>query len=213
MSSESLILELSSNLAPVRRRRMLPEAAIILALGGIELALFFGLGLMRPDIGSMASSPYLLWRSGSLAILAIVACTVAIRSYSPTAQPRRGLMLAYALAALAAVGGIFVAPAGVGDLTLIERLDPARGLLCSLSIIALSLPIIALLGALMRNAAPTQPRRSALASGIAAGTIGALIFAFCCPINDPLYVVVWYGTGCAAVAGAARWRLTRRFSL
>lgn len=213
MSSESLILQLSSNLTPVRRRRMLPEAAIITALGAIELTLFLGLGIMRPDIGEMASSPYLLWRLGSLAILTIVACTVAIRSYSPMARPRRGLTFAYALAGLAAIGGIFVAPADVSDLTLIERLDPARGILCAISIFALSLPVVAVLGVLMRNAAPTQPRRSALASGIAAGTMGALIFAFCCPINDPLYVVVWYALGCAAAASAARWRLAKRFSL
>jgi hypothetical protein len=70
-----------------------------------------------------------------------------------------------------------------------------------------------MLGTLMRRAAPTQPKQSAIASGIASGTVGALVFAFCCPFNDPLYVVVWYSIACAAVAGAARWRLPRRFRL
>ena len=213
MSNDALILDLSSNLAPVRRRRMVREAGLVAALGTAELALFLGMGMMRPDMPHMATSPYLLWRMGSLAVLAGIACTVAIRSFSPTARPRNGVMLACVLAIAAIVGGMFVTPAGVSSQTLLERLDPARGVVCAGSIFVLSLPVVALLGMLMRRAAPTQPKLSAIASGIAAGTVGALVFAVCCPFNDPLYVVVWYSVGCAAVAGAARWRLPRRFRL
>lgn len=213
MSNDRLILDLSANLAPVRRRQMLREAGLVAGLGMVELALFLGLGMMRPDMIHMGHSPYLMWRVGSIAILAAIACTVAIRSYSPTARPRRGVLLACALAVVAVIGGMFVEPAGVSDLTLVQRLDPAHGIICSASIFVLSLPVVVMLGTLMRRAAPTQPRLSAIASGIAAGSIGALVFAFCCPFNDPLYVVVWYSIGCTAVAGAARWRLPKRFRL
>lgn len=213
MSSNSLILDLSANLTPVRRRDMLREAGFVLALGATELALFLGLGLMRPDMHHMAASPYLMWRLGSLAVLAGVTCTIAIRSFSPTARPRVGLWLACALVILATIGGMFVTPAGATNHTVLERLDPARGLICAGSVFVLSLPIVAMLGVLMRRAAPTQPKLSAIAAGIAAGTVGALVFAFCCPFNDPLYVVVWYSIGCGAVASVARWRLPRRFSL
>ena len=213
MSNDRLILDLSSGLEPVRRRRMLREAGFIAALGAAELALFLGLGMMRPDMSHMGHSPFLMWRVGSLAILAGIACMVAIRSYSPTARPRRGVMLACTLAVVAIIGGMFVTPAGVSEQTLLQRLDPVHGLICAGSIFVLSLPVVAMLGTLMRRAAPTQPRLSALASGIAAGTVGALVFAFCCPFKDPLYVVVWYSIGCAAVAAVARWRLPRRFRL
>jgi hypothetical protein len=213
MSSESLILDLSADLAPVRPRHMLREAGLIAALGAVELALFLGLCMMRPDMNHMGHYPYLMWRVGSLAVLAAIACTVAIRSFSPTARPRRGVILACALAVVAILCGIFVSPAGVRDQTFLERLDPAHGLICAGSIFVLSLPVVVMLGTLMRRAAPTQPKLSAIASGIAAGAVGALVFAFCCPFNDPLYVVVWYSIGCAAVAGAARWRLPRRFRL
>ncbi|WP_311271128.1 DUF1109 domain-containing protein [Sphingobium sp. WCS2017Hpa-17] len=213
MSNESLIADLSSDLAPVQRRSMLREGGLVFALGAVELALFLALGVMRPDMHHMGGSPFLMWRMGSLGLLAIAACALAIKSYSPTAQPRRGVMLAGALAALAIVSGAFVAPEGVADRALLDRIDPASGILCATSIFLLSLPVMALLGALMRRAAPTQPRFSALASGIAAGACGAFVFAFCCPFNDPLYVIVWYSIGCAAVAAAARWRLPRRFRL
>lgn len=213
MSSESLIADLSSDLAPVQRRSMLREGGLVLSLVAVELVLFLGLGVMRPDMHHMSGSPFLMWRVGSLGILAVAACLLAIRSYSPTAQPRRGLMLAGALAVAAIAAGAFVAPEGVSGRTLLERIAPASGMLCAASIFVLSLPIVALLGTLMRRAAPTQPRLSALASGIAAGACGAFVFAFCCPFNDPLYVVVWYSVGCAGVAAAARWRLPRRFRL
>jgi hypothetical protein len=213
MSSESLIVDLSSDLAPVQRRSMVREGGLVLALGAVELALFLAVGAMRPDMGHMAGSPFLTWRVGSLGLLAVFACVLAIRSFSPTARPRQGLMLACTLAVAAIVTGAFVTPNGAGERALLDRIDPASGMLCATSIFVLSLPIVALLGALMRRAAPTQPRLSALAAGIAAGTCGAFVFAFCCPFNDPLYVVVWYTFGCAAVAAAARWRLPRRFRL
>ena len=213
MSNETLIAQLSSDLTPVQRRSMLREGGLVLALGAVELALFLALGVMRPDMQHMGGSPFLMWRVGSLGLLAVAACVLAIRSYSPTAQPRRGLMLACALAALAIVGGAFVVPEGVSERALLERINPASGMICAASIFVLSLPIMALLGVLMRKAAPTQPRLSALGSGIAAGACGAFVFAFCCPFNDPLYVVVWYSIGCAAVAAIARWCLPQRFRL
>jgi hypothetical protein len=213
MSNEFLIADLSSDLVPVQRRSMLREGGLVLALGAVELALFLGLGVMRQDMHHITGSPFLIWRVGSLGLLALATCILAIRSFSPTAQPRRGLMLACALAVAAILGGTFVTPEGVGDRALLDRINPASGMLCAISIFVLSLPIVALLGALMRRAAPTQPRLSALASGIAAGACGAFVFAFCCPFNDPLYVVIWYSVSCAAVAAAARWRLPRRFRL
>ena len=213
MSNESLIADLSSDLTPVQRRSMLREGGLVLALGAAELMLFLGLGVMRPDMSHMAGSPFLMWRVGSLGLLAVVACVLAIRSFSPTAQPRPGLMLACAIAVAAIVGGAFVTPDGASARALLDRINPTSGILCATWIFALSLPIVALLGALMRRAAPTQPRLSALASGIAAGTCGAFVFAFCCPFNDPLYVVVWYTIGCAAVTAVARWCLPRRFRL
>jgi len=213
MSNESLIADLSSDLTPVQRRSMLREGGLVLALGAAELMLFLGLGVMRPDMSHMAGSPFLMWRVGSLGLLAVIACVLAIRSFSPTAHPRPGLMLASAIAVAAIVGGAFVTPDGASARALLDRINPTSGILCATWIFVLSMPIVALLGALMRRAAPTQPRLSALASGIAAGACGAFVFAFCCPFNDPLYVVVWYSIGCAAVTAVARWCLPRRFRL
>jgi hypothetical protein len=213
MSSDALILNLSANLVPVRRRRVAREVALVLALGAIELGLLLGLGLMRPDMGRMIASPYMLWKLGSLAMLGGVGCAVAIRSFSPTAQPRRGLRVASILAVAAMIGSAFVTPGSESGQTLLDRLSPVHGVLCALSIVVLSMPMMAMLAVLMRNAAPTHPESSALAAGFAAGTCSAFVFAFCCPINDPLYIVVWYSAGCAVVTATARWVLPRRYRL
>jgi hypothetical protein len=189
------------------------EAVLLLLLGGGELAILLGLGLMRPDMALVIGSAYMLWKLGSLAVLAAVCCTVAMRSFSPPASPRRGLMLALALAGMAMVTGMFVASGDESGQTLVGRLSPVHGLFCTISIVILSLPIVTMLAVLMRRAAPVFPQKSALAAGLAASTCGALIFAFCCPMNDPLYIIVWYFAACAAVTASARWILPRRFGL
>ena len=168
---------------------------------------------MRPDMGRVMLSPYIVWKIGSLALLAGVTCTVAMRSFAPPASSRRGLLLALALAVLLVVGGTFATSATDSSRSMIERLSPVHGMLCATSIVVLAMPIMAALAVLMRRAAPVHPKESALASGLAAATLGGLVFTACCPMNDPLYIAVWYSVAVAIVALAARWLLPRRFRL
>jgi hypothetical protein len=212
-STNALILDLSADLAPVRRRSVPREAAALVGLAAAELALILAVGAMRPDMGRVILSPYMMWKMGSLALLAGVTCTVAIRSFAPPAASRRGLMLALGLALAAIAGGIFVTSAADSGRSLLDRLSPVHGLMCATAITVLAMPIMAALAVLMRRAAPVHPKESALACGLAAATCGALIFTACCPMNDPLYIAVWYSLGVAAVAMAARWLLPRRFRL
>ncbi|MGI4766615.1 MAG: NrsF family protein [Janthinobacterium lividum] len=212
-STDALIRDLSVDLAPVRRRSPRREVGALLALGAAELALLLMAGLMRPDLGRVLSSPFMIWKIGSLVLLAGVSCTVAMRSFAPPAPSRRSLMLLLGLAVLTVIGGALVTSAAESGRPLIERLSPAHGLVCAASIVVLASPLVALLAALMRRAAPVHPGRSALTTGLAASTCGALLFAVCCPANDPLYVVVWYSVAVAAVTAAARWLLPRRFRL
>ncbi|USI75053.1 NrsF family protein [Sphingomonas morindae] len=212
-STDALIRTLSADLVAVRRRSVPREVAALAAVGVVEAGLLLAAGAMRPDMAQMISTPFMLWKIGSLALLAGVTGLVAVRSLAPPATPRRGMMAALALAALTVVAGLFVTPTGAGGLPLLQRLSPVHGLLCATAITVLSLPMMAALAVLMRRAAPVRPRQSALACGLAAAASGALIFTICCPMNDPLYVIVWYALGVAAVASAARWLLPKRFRL
>jgi hypothetical protein len=213
MSNDALILDLAAGLAPVKRRSALRDSLWLLALAAIEMLLILAVGAMRPDMGRMILSPYMIWKIGSLALLCGMSCTVAMRSFAPPALPRRGLRIVLGLAGLAMIGGLFLASSAESGRSLLDRLAPVHGLLCAVSIVVLSLPMVAMLAVLMRRAAPMQPRQSALASGLAASTCGALAFTICCPMNDPLYIVVWYSVGVAVVTALARWLLPRRFRL
>jgi hypothetical protein len=128
MSNEALISDLAAGLAPVRRRSIARETLMLLALGATELALVLGVGAMRHDMGMMIGSAYMLWRMGSLAVLAGISCAVALRSFAPPAAPRRGVAIVLALAGLAMIGGAFVDPAGGSGRSLLDRLAPADGL-------------------------------------------------------------------------------------
>ena len=213
MSIEALIRDLSADLAPVQQRSVKREAGFLVALGIAELSLLVMVGAMRPDMQRVILSPIMTWKIGSLTLLAGVACTVAIRSFAPPASSRRGLAFTSALAALAIIGGAFVTSAADNGRALIDRLMPVHGLMCAAAIVVLALPMMTFLAVLMRRAAPVHPRRSALATGLAASTCGALIFTVCCPMNDPLYIIVWYSLAVAAVTAAARWFLPRRLRL
>ncbi len=213
MSNDALILDLATNLKPVKRRSTLREASLLIAIVAAEGAFIIVRGAMRPDMGQMIGSSFMTWKVGSLAILAAVTCTVAMRSFSPPASPRRGLKIALVLLAAAMIGGLLVASSAENSRPILDRIAPARGVLCAASIIVLALPLAAMLGVVMRRAAPTDPGASALAAGAAAGTCAGLVFTLCCPMNDPLYVMVWYCIGCAVVTAVSRWLLPREYRL
>ncbi len=212
-STETLIRTLSADLAPVRRRSVPREVAVLAAVGLAEAVLLLSAGAMRPDMGQVILTPFMLWKIAGLALLAGVTATVAMRSLTPPAMPRHTAMVVLALAVLTVLGGTFVTSAGDSGRSLVDRLSPVHGMLCATAITILSLPIVATLAVLMRRAAPLRPKQSALACGLAAATSGALIFTLCCPINDPLYVAVWYSLAIAAVGLTARWLLPRQFRL
>jgi hypothetical protein len=212
-STDILIRELSADLTPVARRNVSREAGTVLALSAAELALVLLVHGPRPDMGRVILAPFMIWKIASLALLAGMSCAVAMRSFAPQPSSQQGLLTLLSAAALAIAAGVSVTPLADNGRPLVERLAPAHGLLCATSIVVLALPLAALLAALMRRAAPVRPRQSALAAGLAASTFGALVFTACCPMNDPLYIVVWYSIGVAAVAAAARWLLPWRFRL
>lgn len=212
-STDALILQLSSDLPPVKRRRVSHDAAALLALGAVEFVLVVATAGMRPDMGHVIGMPFMIWKIGSLGLLAGLCCAVAIRFFAPPALPSRFLRIVLGLAILAIVAGLTVTPTAEMSRSLMERLAPVHGLICTSAIVALSLPLMTMLGVLMRRAAPVSPRRSAVAAGLAAATTGALIFTVRCPMNDPLYIVTWYSLGVAIVSAAARWLLPRRFRL
>jgi hypothetical protein len=213
MQTELLIDQLVAGLEPVRPRRRWREAALLGLLVLLEIPLFLLLSELRPDMPDAMATPAFWWKSGSFAVIAILAGAAMLISLDPaTTTPRRVAgwwrgLAGFAPAALA-LGWLIDAGAS-GRSALLARLEWRDGLDCLANIALLTLPLVLALGMLMRRGAPTQPARTSAAAGLAAAAAGAVVFALHCPHDDPLYVAVWYGGAVLAVAGIARAVLPR----
>lgn len=199
MSLDPLINHLTKDLKPVRPRRPLWEFTIIGAVCIVEIIIFFGLGAALPDMKMRMHQPTFWWRLVSLGLIAMISVIPAILSFSPTYSPRRSLRLTLLLI-IVCLGFGFCIGAGPDDvMSLARRLDWTHGIQCAAKMIALSIPPVIGLGALMCRGAPTDRKKTSLLVGIAGAAWGAFVFVFACPFNDPLYIAVWYSVGCGTV--------------
>ena len=55
----------------------------------------------------------------------------------------------------------------------------------------------------LSRGAPTRPLEAARMAGLAAGGWAAAVFALACPVDDPLYTLVWFTFSVGLVALAA----------
>ena len=209
MTKHFSIDALVDDLKPVRPRRASRDVAMLVGLGAAELALFLAAGQLRPDMALAMSGPVFWWKLGFTAALAIGGVVTAVAAFAPEAPPRHGLSILVALAlATCALGWLFNDPAR-DAMPMAMRLDWHSGIDCLTSMLELSLPPAIMLAAMMRRGAATRPGATALAAGLAAAGIGAFVFVFHCPYDDPLYVIAWYGLNVAIAAGVARLALPR----
>jgi hypothetical protein len=209
MTFDPLIERLARDLKPVRVRRSSRAFAIIGGVCALEIILFFALGAALPGMPMRMHQPTFWWRLVSLALIASISGIPAILSFNPAYSPRRGLHLVFVLIGICLAFGLCI-NAGPDDLeTLVHRIDWRNGIQCAAKVIALSVPPVVGLGALMRQGAPTDRKTTALLAGIAGAAWGALVFVFACPFNDPLYIAVWYSVGCGTVVLLSRIVLPR----
>ena len=66
MPDSELIDRLVTDLRPVRRRSVLVDTVIVVALCVVEFAVFLGLGAARPDMPLALMRPSFRWNLGSL---------------------------------------------------------------------------------------------------------------------------------------------------
>lgn len=86
-------------------------------------------------------------------------------------------------------------------------------MVCPWLIALTGMPILVSLLVALRSMAPRSPARAGLAAGLAAGGLGAMVYAFYCGETGLTFMAVWYTAGMAltAVAGLVLGRLLLRW--
>src|SRR6202162_2054446 len=127
MRTESLVDRLSQDLRPVRRRSIVREALLLLLLAVVEIAAFFRMGFMRPDMPVAMEAPSFWWKLTSMGLIAVLGAGVAILSADPVRSPRRGLRWMLVCIVVIFASGWLVDAAGNGLAGLVHRLDWTQG--------------------------------------------------------------------------------------
>ncbi|MCA0305234.1 MAG: NrsF family protein [Proteobacteria bacterium] len=190
MNTDRLIDALVADRAAPSR----PLAAALagaLALGGVVSLAVFAIELgVRKDLGAALAT----WRFDlkiALVALAVVLAFGACRALaSPTAGPRalRRLLPLLALAAALVAIELVVSPAASWG----TRLVGSNARFCLTFIPILSLAPLAAALWVLRRGAPASPTLAGAAAGLVAWASGALLYAFHCFDDSPLFVMTWY---------------------
>ncbi|MCA0303261.1 MAG: NrsF family protein [Proteobacteria bacterium] len=162
-----------------------------LALGGLVSLVVFAIELgVRKDLGAALAT----WRFDLKIVLVAFAVVLAFGACralaNPAAGPRalRRLLPLLALAAGLVAVELVVSPAASWS----TRLVGSNARFCLTFIPILSLAPLAAALLVLRRGAPTSPTLAGAAAGLLAAASGALLYAFHCFDDSPLFVMTWY---------------------
>jgi hypothetical protein len=199
MNTDELIAALGTDAGANPPRSFGREWGLIVAAGVLgAIALFILTLRVRPDFSAAIAEPRVLLKFAATLALAIPAVLLTFGLARPGA-PRANLALlsiAPALVLLAAAIEMFVTPSSGWA----PRAMGAYPTYCVTLVPMLSIaPLAGILFALSRGAA-TRPGLAGFVGGLAAGGIGAAIYALHCTDDSPLFVMVWYSLAIAFVS-------------
>jgi hypothetical protein len=185
------LIRLLSQDAPVRMR--LGRALALAVAAGIvasAVLLLATVGL-RDDLAIAIGTVRVAFKIGMTLVLAIAAFGLVSRIGKPGVPLRPwalALLLPLALMVVAVGVELLVVPQDAWAARLIGR----NAAFCLFFIPVLSLAPLAGFLAALRNGAPENPGLAGAAAGLAAGAIGAALYAWHCPDDSPLFGAAWY---------------------
>lgn len=160
---------------------------------------FVALGGVRADIGHALEGWRFYAKVGVVAAVMSAALTDCARLMRPTEQqPVTWSTLLVVLALVVAVA-VELAVSPVAEWG--ARLVGSNGLKCLVLVPLLAfVPFLALMWAMQRGA-PASPTWAGATVGRAAAAMGAVLYAFHCFDDSPLFVAAWYSAAVVGVSG------------
>jgi hypothetical protein len=202
--SDALIQRLSDNLKPAPAGQVLRR--LLLALGVSAIVALLGMLVMigpRPDMMDALGTAMFWIKLAYTGAIGLVGVWAVERLSRPGLNAGARLVwIALPLAAmgLMALGRLLTtAPELRRALVMGASAD-----VCPWRIMATSAPIFLGLVWAMRGLAPTRPGIAGAVAGLAAGGLGAAIYALHCPETAAPFVAIWYSLGILG-AGAIGW--------
>ncbi len=200
MKTDELLDLLASQPEPSPGQQPARRFSLALLVG---LPLAFGLLLMsyglRPDLASAVHDAWFWAKCGFAAAMAAAALWLILRLGRPGQ-------------AVGAAGRAVVTPVllvWAGGLLMVCLSPPGSRLamllgqswrICSISIVYLSLPLMATVFWALRGMAPTRLRLGGAAAGLLAAALATLVYSLHCPEMDLPFWALWYVLGLAVPA-------------
>ena len=201
MKTNDLIAMLAAEASATPTVSPLRRCAQAIAAGmAVSLVLVLTLWGLNPELNALAQTQA-FWVK---VVWLVLICTFAAPVVMHLARP--------GIAAGLGVWGIAAALVGMALLALMQvaTVDADTGIqlmlgrswqICSASIAALSVPLLATLLWMLRDMAPTRPALAGASAGLMAGSLASLVYSLHCTETAYAFVAVWYVAGIAVMAG------------
>lgn len=200
MKTDDLIALLASDTlrpqAPVRQQllRYLVLGAVVC---GVLLVTLFGL---NPQMDQMAVHPAFVTKMLWLTALMGFSLYGLFRLARPGVSAGHSVLgIGLALLAMVSLGLVQLLQTDSGNRT--AQWMGGSWQVCSVSILGLSLPVLAALLWALRQLAPTRPALTGAVAGVLAGSLATSIYSLHCPETSLTFFAIWYVGGLALVTG------------
>lgn len=161
----------------------------------ISVALLVFMVGVRPRISDVLAEPRVAVKVVATALAAVIGCSFAFRAALP-GRSSRNLSTAMVLPASILAAAVLVELTTTPSSSWWEQALGRYPVYCLIFIPSLSAAPLTGLMTVMRMGAPANAAHACALAGLAAGLLGAAVYAWHCTDDSPFFVVIWYGGGC-----------------
>ena len=201
MKTNDLIAMLAAEASATPTVSPLRRCAQAIAAGmAVSLVLVLTLWGLNPELNALARTQAFWVKVVWLVLTCLFAAPVVMHLSRPGIAAGRGV---WGIAA-ALLGMVMLALAQVATVdadTGIQLMLGRSWQICSASIAALSVPLLATLLWMLRDMAPTRPALAGASAGLMAGSLASLVYSLHCTETAYAFVAVWYVAGIGVMTG------------